>query len=107
MVTIGKVEALFDFDLIAGMILAVVLDYTLSYIAINIYTPLSGRPFGPGLTSPIDIFGYDDFVLFGIEIAGTLLAKGRTRKIFLSALWFTIFLKVCIAIQVATGVPFP
>ena len=100
----STLKELFDPDIILGLGLALALDCALAYIAINVYHPLMGRPFGEG--SAYDIMAWDDVLLFAIEIGGVLLAKGRLRKIFIYALWFTICLMVAGTITWKTGLHF-
>jgi hypothetical protein len=102
---ISRFKEIFDPDLILGLGLAATLDFTFGYVAIRLYAPLRGRPFAMG-GKGIDVFGYDDIIMFGIEIAGILLASGRLRKIFIYALWFSLFLKICWIVERNTDVGF-
>jgi len=99
-------KGVFDIDLIAGMLLALAIDYALAYIAINVDTTgtLKGRPFGAG--SDFDIMAWDDVILFAILISGAVMTKGRTRKIFVYALYFEAFLLVASIIKWKSGVGF-
>jgi hypothetical protein len=97
-------KEIFDPDLILGLGLAIALDFTLGYVAIKLYPPLKGRPFGAG--SAYDICAYDDLLMFAIEIGGVLLTKGRLRKIFIYAFWFSIFHLLAAILQWKTGIGF-
>ena len=98
---LAGLKEIFDPDLILGLGLAVALDFTLGYVAIKLYPPLTGR-LG---VAPWDI-AYDDLLMLGIEIAGVLLMKGRLRKIFIYALWFSIFHRLAFKLQRITGLGF-
>jgi hypothetical protein len=102
---LAGLKEIVDPDLILGLGLAVTLDFALGYVATKLYTPLQGRIF-PMDGKGIDVFAWDDLIMFAIEIGGALLAKGRLRKIFFYALWFSIFLKVAQIVQVNTNIGF-
>jgi len=100
----SRLKEIFDPDLILGLGLALALDFALGYVATRLYPPLAGRPFGSG--SPFDICGYDDLILYGIEIAGVLLTKGRLRKICVYAFWFSMMILFACIVRWKTGVGF-
>jgi hypothetical protein len=103
---LAGLKEIVDPDLLLGLGLSVALDFALGYVAIKLYPPLTGRPFGFMNGKGIDVFGYDDIILFAIYIAGMLLTKGRLRKIMIYAFWFWLFLKIAAIVMVNSGIGF-
>jgi len=97
---LAGLKEIFDPDLILGLGLCITLDVLLGYVT-SVFTPLQGRLF----TSFLGGFAYDDILLLGIMIAGTILTTGRLRKIFIYALWFEICIRI--AWKAAKLIPFP
>ena len=86
MVSIGSAKALFDFDIVAGLIVAVIMDYVWKYLAMKVL---------PVLQTPIyEGFHYDDALTLVTDGAIALIMKGRIRKIFIYALWFNIAFEI-------------
>ena len=92
MVSIGKsigiAKALFDFNIVAGLIIAVIMDYIWKYLA----TQVTATAF---LATPIwEGFHYDDALVLVTDGTIAILTKGRIRQIFIYALWFNIALEL-------------
>jgi hypothetical protein len=88
MVSIGSAKALFDFDIVAGLIVAVIVDYAWAYLALKV----DATAF---LRTPIyGVFHYDDALVLVTDATVALLTKGRIRKIFIYALWFNIAFEI-------------
>jgi len=86
MVKIGSAKALFDFDIVAGLIIAVVVDWLWKYLAVKQFTVLA-TPIYQG-------FHYDDLLVLVTDGAVAMLTRGRIRKIFVYALWFNIAFEI-------------
>ena len=97
----SRLKEIFDPDLILGLALSTALDFALCYVARFVFTPLTGRPFA-FLGSAYDVMAWDDVLMFAIEIGGVLLTKGRLRKIFIYALWFSICVYFAINLSLQT-----
>ena len=97
MVSIGSAKALFDFDIVAGLIVAIIIDYIWAYLALKVdataflRTPIYGD------------FHYDDALVLVTDGAMAMLTKGRLRKIFIYALWFNIAFEIYETLKGYTG----
>jgi hypothetical protein len=87
---IGAKE-IFDIDIIASLIVAVIIDYLWRYVAINVWTVLQ--------TSIFEGFHYDDLLVLVTDLVLAWVAKGRMRKIFVYAFWFNVAFEVYEAVN--------
>ena len=83
---IGSVKALFDFDIVAGLIVALIMDYIIQYIATNVLTVLNTR-------LAYQIY-YADVAVMIVDAIIAVMTRGRIRKIFIYALWYKIGFEV-------------
>ena len=87
MIKIGSAKALFDFDIVAGLIATIIVNYIWKYISTNHLTILETQPFGYGVS-------YSDFAVLATEAGIAIMTTGRIRKIFIYAFWFKIAMQV-------------
>ena len=81
-----SVKEFFDFDIVGGLIVALVVDYLFTHYI---------NPTVPFLSSqPIPNVGVDDIIIFIIYIVGAMATKGKTRKILFYAFWFKLAFKI-------------
>jgi len=98
MVSIESAKALFDFDIIAGMIVAIIIHY-----AITLIMRTAAPQYLVSVTAGTTVT-YDDAITLFVEAIGAIGLKGRTRKIMLTAFFFSLFLTVCKILR-DSGIP--
>ena len=100
MVSIGSAKALFDFDIVAGLIVAVIMDYVWANLSRMEGLKVLGTPIYSG-------FLYRDLATIISDAALAMVMKGRIRKIFIYALWFNIAMEVFQAVEGMGGYSTP
>jgi len=79
-----EVKQIFDFDIVAGLIVAFIVDYIWAYLALRV----SATAF---LSTPIwKDFHYDDLLVLVTDVVVAWITKGKIRKIFIYAFWFNL-----------------
>ena len=91
---IGTKE-IFDIDIIASLIVAIIIDYLWRYIATHVWTMLQ--------TGIWEGFHYDDLLVLVTDLVLAWFTKGRMRKIFVYAFWFNVAFEVYEALMGVGG----